>query len=415
MKVLVSSIGTRGDMEPFLTIGVLLKQKGHEVVCLFPEQFRHLAKDARLGFESLGTEFIEMLESDLGKFALGGSGSKLRKIRAFIKLAEVQKVNNQNMVRLQQEAFEKFEPDRIIYNGKVMYPVIHESNKPGSTVMISPVPLLHYVKGNTHLAFNSNYGSFLNKLTFKIADWGLLRAIMTSVKWLKLLDIKKNQIKSTLKTRKVIYTISQQLFPRPVHWTDNLKVLGYHERNKQLNWTPDDALLEFLGKHQKIVFITFGSMTNPTPDVKSKIITDVLEKHQIPAIINTAAGGLVEPTHYDQNIIHFVKQVPYDWIFPKMYAAIHHGGSGTTHLSLKYKCATMIVPHIIDQFVWNKIIHKLNAGPKGPKISKLNTKIFERKLLELINTDTYKSNAEAIASKMEIEHLETEFYNALIE
>lgn len=36
------SIGTRGDMKPFFAIGEILKEKGHQVICTFPEQFRSL-------------------------------------------------------------------------------------------------------------------------------------------------------------------------------------------------------------------------------------------------------------------------------------------------------------------------------------------------------------------------------------
>lgn len=44
MKIILISIGTRGDMEPFLSIGEILKEKGHQVICAFPEQFRDLAE-----------------------------------------------------------------------------------------------------------------------------------------------------------------------------------------------------------------------------------------------------------------------------------------------------------------------------------------------------------------------------------
>jgi len=32
MKIILISIGTRGDMEPFLSIGEILKEKGHNVL-----------------------------------------------------------------------------------------------------------------------------------------------------------------------------------------------------------------------------------------------------------------------------------------------------------------------------------------------------------------------------------------------
>ena len=89
MKIILISIGTRGDMEPFLAIGEILKEKGHQVICAFPEQFRNIVdvEDSNMEFASLGTKFIEMLDSDVGKAALGGYGSGLKKFIAYVKLA----------------------------------------------------------------------------------------------------------------------------------------------------------------------------------------------------------------------------------------------------------------------------------------------------------------------------------------
>ncbi len=98
-----------------------------------------------------------------------------------------------------------------------------------------------------------------------------------------------------------------------------------------------------------------------------------------------------------------------------MYGVIHHGGSGTTHLGLKYGCATMIIPHIIDQFVWNKIIYNMDAGPKGVKISKITTKNLEPKILELVNNTSFKKKAQKVASQMEKEDFREELYNAIVE
>jgi UDP:flavonoid glycosyltransferase YjiC (YdhE family) len=82
MKVILISIGTRGDMESFLAIGGLLKEKECRVICASPEQFKKLAESANMEFRSLGSKFIELLESDAGKAALGGGGSVMRKLQA---------------------------------------------------------------------------------------------------------------------------------------------------------------------------------------------------------------------------------------------------------------------------------------------------------------------------------------------
>jgi len=261
------------------------------------------------------------------------------------------------------------------------------------------------------------FGPFLNKLSYALADFGLIVTTRISAKWLGIKrEVSRKQIRRALSSNKAIYTISPTLFSKPDYWNQNRKVLGFQERDKTLNWQPDLELISFLEKHKsnRILFITFGSMTNPEPEEKTKIIIEILERNKIPAIINTASGGLVKPDQFDPGLIHFVSRIPYDWIFPKIYGVIHHGGSGTTHLALIYGCATLIIPHIIDQFVWNRIIYKLGAGPKGVKIGKISTKNLEPKILDLVNTPSYKEKAELVASQMEKEAFEKEIIEFII-
>jgi len=402
MKIILISIGTRGDMEPFLAIGEILKEKGHQVICAFPEQFRNLVEDLKMEFSSLGTKFIEMLDSDVGKAAMGGSGSGLKKFLANLKLAKNQTEINKDLINKQYEIIESEIPDRILYNGKVIYPIIWGLNNRGKNILVCPLPYIHYVRNNTHVLFHSNFGPFFNRLTYSLANFGLIVTVKITIKWLKITrKISRKQIKNALLSNKAIYTISPSLFSRPNCWNENLKVLGFHERNKTINWQPDKDLIDFLEKHNRILLITFGSMTNPEPEEKTKIIIDILERNKIPALINTASGGLIKPDKFDSELLHFVSRIPYDWIFPKIYGVIHHGGSGTTHLALIYGCATMIIPHIIDQFVWNKIINNMGVGPKGIKIGKITTKNLEPKILELVNNTSFKKKAEKVASQME--------------
>jgi hypothetical protein len=258
MKIILISIGTLGDIEPFLSTGEILKEKGHQVICVCPEQFRDLAESSYMEFSSMGSKF-----------------------------------------------------------------------------MASPVPYIHYARGHSHVAFNSNYGPFLNKLTYSLAGFGLSTTVMICKRCLEIEErISRKQIRNAIHSNKAIYTISPSLFSRPDHWDDKIKILGYQGRKK------------------------------------TKIIIEALERNSIPAIINTAAGGLCKPDKYDSGLIHFVSQIPYDWIFPKMYGVIHHGGSGTAHMALKYGCAAMVIPHINDQFVWNKIVSDMGAGPRGKKLAR---------------------------------------------
>ena len=202
---------------------------------------------------------------------------------------------------------------------------------------------------------------------------------------------------------------------RPDCWDCNIKVLGHQELKRKTDWQPDKKLADFIKKHEKILFITFGSMPNPEPKQKTKIILEVLEKNKIPAIINTAAGGLVKPDKFNADLIYFVSHISYDWIFPKMYAVIQHGGAGTTHLAIKYGCAVMIIPHFMDQFVWDKIISDLGLGPKGIKISRINNKNLEAKILELLNNESFKEVSVKISRQMRNESAKDELIETILE
>lgn len=412
MRFLIISIGTRGDMEPFLAIATLLAKNGHEVTCLFPEQFKELVIYPKIKFESLGPEFIELLDSAAGKAAMG-AGSKWQKFFAYLQLIKLQPPINKKLVLKQKEIVSNLSPDKIIHHSKAMYPVIWGVKHPYKTILVSPVPFLHYVKGHSHLFFNSNFGDFFNKLTYKLADWGLLKTILSSAKMLGETGISKKTLKKQLKTQKVIYTISPQLFKRPKNWSKNLQILGYHERDKTLNWKPTKDLIQFLNNHKKVLFLTFGSMVNPKPMKTTELFLGILKKHKIPTIINTASGGFLKPSNFDSKLFYFVERIPYDWVLPKIHVIIHHGGSGTTHMALKNGCANMIIPHIIDQFVWNKLNYQIGAGPLGPKMGRLKRRVLESKILDLYKNPLYSHKAREIQKLMCSEDYEKSLYNAL--
>jgi UDP:flavonoid glycosyltransferase YjiC (YdhE family) len=415
MKIILTAIGTQGDIEPFLAIGKILKEKGHKVICAFSEQFRDLTESCDLEFASLGRKIYDLNDSEYGRIIMGG-GTGFKKFIAFYKLAINSTNANKEKESLLYELIQEEKPDKILYNSKTTCPILWENNNTGKTIFLSPFPYLHYVKGHSMLVFVKNFGTYINKLTFKIYDFGVATAALATKKWLNIEGkIKRSELRKKVRERRFIYTISPSLFPRPSYWESNVRVLGYHELKRESEWKPEKELIEFIEKNNKIVFVTFGSMPNTEPEYRTKVILDILEQNKIPAIINTAAGGLIKPEKYNSDLIHFVSQVPYDWFFPKMYAVIHHGGSGTTHLAIKYACATMAIPHFIDQFVWDSIISELGVGPKGIKVSRMTIKKLEPKILELLSNKSFKEKSGKIADQMNKEALKDELYKRIVE
>ena len=415
MKILLIAIGTRGDVEPFLALGEILRDRGHEITCQFPEQFRELAENSNLGFEGLTSEFLDLLDSSDGKMVMGGKGKWFEKLRAYYNVYKKSLPINFKMLNQQHELVQSINPDRVLYSAKATYAVVWEITHPGKTINVSPIPyLIHKVNDHGHLGFNGNYGTFLNGLTYKFVNYMLAKNIINSTKDIRAeLNISSKEVQDVILTKKMIYTLSQVFFKPQEYWPPNVKVLGYHERNVTSNWEPSEALKSFIDKHDRILFLTFGSMTNPNPEEKTRIMLSVLSKQKIPAIINVAVGGLVIPEEYDTELFHFVNHIPYEWVLPKMYAVVHHGGSGTSHLAIKYGCSSMIIPHILDQFIWNDLYTKIGVGPEGIGITKITEGNIAPRVKALFKDSKFKEKAQELALQMQADNFSSELIDTI--
>jgi sterol 3beta-glucosyltransferase len=417
MKAILFSIGTRGDIEPFLAIAQLLKERNWEVICVFPEQFRKTVEDMGITFRGFSKEFLELLEGREAKMFMGGRGSILKRLGMVMKMSKVAIKLSKDIIALQHKIQTEENPDRIFYHPKCNYSVLWGMANPGKSIMVSPIPgMAHPIAHLT--ALGGNYGKLVNRLSFWLVN--TVKAVVLK-KMSKRFREDYNGLKITIASIKnamleqenTFYTISPSLFPRPGYWPPQAKVVGYYERNKSVNWQPDQSLLTFLGNYKKIVLITFGSMTNPDPAEKSRIITEVLKRNNTAAIINTSWGGLeiIEgcPDH-----IYSTENIPYDWLFPQLYAVVHHGGSGTTHTAAKYSCPSLVVPHAVDQFFWAKTIEALQLGPEAIPIKKLNEVDFENRLFDLVSNETYKKRAAEISDRMKTESSVDKLYEMII-
>nr|WP_299485357.1 glycosyltransferase [uncultured Allomuricauda sp.] len=405
MKVLLTSVGTRGDIEPFLTIANMLHQKGHNVLCCFPEQFKKMTIDMEIPFISLGKEYLELLDTKEGKSVMGGKVNFFEKLKAYYHLYRKSSHVNRLIAKRQKDIIADFRPDRVVFHIKSIYPLIWGVENPKKVVLVSPIPyLVHYTKTQGHIGFNKDHGVFLNKLTYRLSNFALLKNVLSVTKQMdSCIQVSYGLLKKTMLSIKMVFTISPTLFPKPQYWSDHIQILGHHSITTSKIWKPDRSLEQFLQRHEKILFVTFGSMTNDSPREKTKAILDIVQEYNIPTIVNTSSGGLITINEYNPELIYYVSNIPYEYIFPKIYAVIHHGGSGTTHLALKHGCPSLIISHIIDQHMWAKLVHRMGTGPKSITISKMNSKKLESKILSLFQNNVYKIMAEEIGSSMKEE------------
>ena len=409
MNILLLSIGTRGDMEPFLTVGKILEKQGHQVSCAMPEQFRNLVTNTGFNFHPFDRRFLELLDSEDGRAIMGQKGSKFRYFINLAKLAKSSMVVQKVLIEEQRNYLQSSQPGAIIYHPKCMYARAWARQNPERATQLSPVPCIsHPTPDYPNIGITAQLGPRLNLLTYRVFNYITARMAVKFTKPFRAdfpnLNFTTSAFKQfMLEQENTVYTISPTLFPRPEKWPDSAQIVGYYERNKTDHWQPDGKLLNFIEamhlNRAKLSFVTFGSMVNADPEKTTKTIIDTLIKHRIPAIINTSSGGLLEMKNVP-DYIYFVNTIPYDWIFPRVHNVIHHGGSGTTHTALRHGCSSLVIPHIIDQFFWNRRVHDLGAGPLGIKVKKLTPANFEELILDLRENGIYKKRAVEIAAQM---------------
>ncbi len=418
MEILLMSMGTRGDMEPFLAIGHLLKEKGHDVTAVMPIQFEQEVLDTHLNFIPFDKRFLEMLESEEAKSFLGQKGNILTRLGILRKMYLQMKAVHHIFIKEQYETLRDEQPDIVIFHAKIYMAYIWGMQNKGKAYFLFPMPqLMHPNEHVPSIPLTKNMGKFLNLLTFRLLNFFTAKYMIKFTKkfhkYYPGLKMTNKRVRNfMLDEARSMIMISRYMYNRPPDWKENVRILGFRERNKKVNWEADDQLLDFIRRYPKYCLITFGSMVNAEPQKNTAFILDILERYKIPAIINTYAGGLEEQKDAGEHIL-FVNRIPYDYIFPKCYLVMHHGGAGTTHMAIKYQCVNVVVPHAVDQFYWNKNVASLGVGPLGVPIKKLRTKQFENLFLDAWENISYKRKVEHLGKLMEQENHEKEILSFL--
>jgi UDP:flavonoid glycosyltransferase YjiC (YdhE family) len=282
MKVLMLSLGTRGDCEPFLGVGEMLRERGEDVVCAFPEQYRELAESSGFRFLSLGSAFIDLLDSEDSRNAISGKG--LKRVAATFRTAMASLPTQKEVISCQREIIEKENPDVIIFHPKAVYPVVHYLETGKRAILLGTVPqMLHEVEGRPHVGLDG----LPTKLSYTIANFGFAKSAMLAANMFYKGKYNAKQLQDAILKLPIFYTVSPQIFPRPEYWGANAIVVGFWERDKTVGWQPPPEIARFIENHGKILFVTFGSMTNRDPAGNTAIIADTLQELGIPAIMNT--------------------------------------------------------------------------------------------------------------------------------
>jgi len=177
-----------------------------------------------------------------------------------------------------------------------------------------------------------------------------------------------------------------------------------------------DNVKNFCNSGNPPVYIGFGS--NPIADTeKFKLIFEKVNNDTNQRlIISKGWADLPESNSAD---ILYVDELPFDLLFPKLAAAIYHGGTGTMAAIARAGIPQAAFPFMADQFANRDNIFKLGIGPKTCNFKEMTAESISIAINECINNNTYKNNAMDLSNKLKISNgteqtillIEKEFIN----
>jgi UDP:flavonoid glycosyltransferase YjiC (YdhE family) len=196
----------------------------------------------------------------------------------------------------------------------------------------------------------------------------------------------------------ILYGYSPSVVPKPSDWGDWAHVTGYWLRERHNGWRPPAELEEFLDLGPPPVYVGFGSMTPREPAALERTIFEAVERTGLRAVVLRGAARLGGGGAPDN--VFLVDEVPHDWLFPRVRAVVHHGGSGTTGAGLRAGVPGLAVPFFFDQAFWGSRLAALGVGLGPIRYRRLTARRLAA-ALEVVSRDAgLRERAAAIGARV---------------
>ena len=365
MRVTITTGGSRGEVQPYIALGLGLEAAGHEVRIATQAHYEGFVRGSGLGFHSI-TGDPHQLVSALLEVGTNPIGFARRFRRILEPLIE------QN---LQEYLAACRDAEAVVYTpvgflgyyvagalgvprlGGALYPLF-------SRTRYFPSSIVPFGKLRPRKAFSGPY----NYLTYLFSEqlfWQSFRApasraikdhlVLPTAFWGPFGEMRRRQ-------EPILYGWSPSILPQPPDWGEWLHTTGYWFLERRGEWRAPQELTDFLDSGPPPIFVGFGSMNNIDPKRLTDIVLRALELTGQRGIVATGWGGMGGADLPDT--VFKVEDVPHDWLFERVKAAIHHGGAGTTSASLRAGIPTIVVPFFADQPFWGWRVAESGVGPE---------------------------------------------------
>ncbi|KAK6067998.1 udp-glucose:sterol glycosyltransferase [Seiridium cupressi] len=387
LKITCLTIGSRGDVQPYIALCKGLLAEGHKPRIATHAEFKDWVESHGIEFAPIAGDPGELMRLCIqnGTFTF-----------AFLKEANT--------------TFRSWLDELLIsaYDGVKGSDVLIESPSAMGGIHVAEALQIPYFRAFTmpwtrtrayphaFIMPNNKMGGAYNYMTYVMFDTVFWKAMAGQVnKWRKTtLGLPPTNLEK-LGQNKVpfLYNFSPSVVAPPLDYSDWIRVTGYWFLDEGTEWNPPDDLRLFIEQARKdgkkLVYVGFGSIVVADPAKMTQDVIDAVLKADVRCVLSKGwsdrmgtQSSVPEPEMPPE--IFRIKSAPHDWLFSQMDAAAHHGGSGTTGASLRAGTPTIIRPFFGDQFFYGARVEDLGVGIC---LKKWGVSSFARALWEACNSE----------------------------
>ncbi len=362
MRITIVANGSRGDVQPFVALGVGLRAAGYDVTLATATPFGAAVAERGLPWADLEADPRAILQDELGHAWLEAGHNP---VAFFTRLRPIAAPAMERFFDATLRACEG--ADAVVFS-PLGVPAWHVAEARGTpAVLATLIPQVPTATIPHPLAPALPLGRAWNRLSWRFVDqlaWRMFRA--PTNQWREALGLRPLPLRGpfrelTAPGELVLGAFSRHVAPRPADWPAAARVTGYWFLDRPHCWQPPNDLERFLAAGEPPVYVGLGSMTGRDPVERTALVVEALRMARRRGVLLSGWAGLGDATAGDDVIV--VDDIPHDWLFPRMSAVVHHGGAGTTAAGLRAGRPSVLLPFFADQPFWGRRVADLGAGP----------------------------------------------------
>jgi sterol 3beta-glucosyltransferase len=283
MRIGIITIGSRGDVQPYIALGKGFKRAGYEVRLLTHGSFANAVRAEGLDFADIGDDLSLIIERTMHE---AGQGERPNQISFRGQLLRMAKPLLQDWTLRSWQATQDVDALLLGFLGAYIgIPLARTLGIPAFAAYVFPLsptrefPSMAFPPAPAWLApVRPSY----NRLSAALVEWlragplyqGLFgKAVQDALK-----KVPRSPFAQMRQTQTpIFYGFSERFLPRPTDWPDFCHVTGYWFLDTPSDWQPPVDLQAFLWSGPPPVSIGFGSMGSADAQSLLELVVSALE------------------------------------------------------------------------------------------------------------------------------------------